>query len=76
MELEIEQLCDLCALAPKQEEHSCHQRILDEIDKITQEIEELEDVVRDLKVTRQQMKNELPSVKQRELELFFINDKQ
>ena len=37
-----EQLCGLCALAPRETDHKCSQLILEEIDKVTLEIEELE----------------------------------
>ena len=69
-----EQLCGLCALAPRETDHKCSQLILEEIDKVTLEIEELEELVKDLKVTRAQMKNELPLVKQKELELYFSDN--
>ena len=73
-EVSVEQLCGLCALAPEATDHKCSQLILEEIDKVTLEIEELEELVKDLKVTRAQMKNELLLVKQKELELYFSDN--
>lgn len=73
-EVDVDQLCPLCALAPTDTDHKCSQLILDEIDRVTLQIEELEDLVRELKVTRAQMKNEIPLVKQKELELYFSDN--
>jgi len=53
------ELCETCGLAPKQEKHWCSTLMINALESINQQINELEDVLRELKEARQDLVRDL-----------------